>query len=202
MITLVSQRVEFIESYSEYRDCIDQRLVIWLSNNGFIPVPVPNILGEVQLKRWLQNLSATAIVLSGGNDIGQYSSRDETESILLEWAEKNQIPVLGICRGMQFMVKWYGGKLVETDNHVGVRHRLKKIIDEEELPHEVNSYHNFGLRNCPEKFNILAMTDDGFIEAISHKSLPWEGWMWHPERELIFNDIDQKRLNKLFYKRQ
>ena len=200
MITLVSQRVEFIESYSEYRDCIDQRLVIWLSNNGFIPVPVPNILGEVQLKRWLQNLSATAIVLSGGNDIGQYSSRDETESILLEWAEKNQIPVLGICRGMQFMVKWYGGKLVETDNHVGVRHRLKKIIDEEELPHEVNSYHNFGLRNCPEKFNILAMTDDGFIEAISHKSLPWEGWMWHPERELIFNDIDQKRLSNLFYK--
>ena len=200
MITLVSQRVEFIESYSEYRDCIDQRLVIWLSNNGFIPVPVPNILGEVQLKRWLQNLSATAIVLSGGNDIGQYSSRDETESILLEWAEKNQIPVLGICRGMQFMVKWYGGKLVETDNHVGVRHRLKKIIDEEELPHEVNSYHNFGLRNCPENFNILAIADDGFIEAISHKILPWEGWMWHPERELIFNDIDQKRLSNLFYK--
>jgi len=202
MITLVSQRVEFIENYSEYRDCIDQRLVMWLSENGFVPVPVPNILGEVQLKRWLENLSATAIVLSGGNDIGQYSSRDETESILLRWAEKNQIPVLGICRGMQFMVKWYGGKLVETDNHVGVRHRLKKIIDEEELPHEVNSYHNFGLRNCPEKFNILAMTDDGFIEAISHKSLPWEGWMWHPERELTFNDIDQKRLSNLFYKGQ
>ena len=202
MITLVSQRVEFIENYSEYRDCIDQRLVIWLSENGFIPVPVPNILAEVHLKRWLENLSATAIVLSGGNDIGQYSSRDETESILLRWAEKNQIPVLGICRGMQFMVKWYGGKLVETDNHVGVRHRLKKIIDKEELPHEVNSYHNFGLRNCPEKFNILAMTDDGFIEAISHKSLPWEGWMWHPERELTFNDIDQKRLNNLFYKGQ
>ena len=94
MITLVSQRVEFIENYSEYRDCIDQRLVIWLSENGFIPVPVPNILAEVQLKRWLENLSATAIVLSGGNDIGQYSSRDETESILLRWAEKTKFPFL------------------------------------------------------------------------------------------------------------
>ena len=89
MITLVSQRVEFIENYSEYRDCIDQRLLIWLSENGFIPVPVPNIFAEVQMKRWLENLGATAIVLSGGNDIGQFSSRDQTESILLGWAEKN-----------------------------------------------------------------------------------------------------------------
>jgi putative glutamine amidotransferase len=39
----------------------------------------------------------------------------------------------------------------------------------------------------------LAKSEDGSIEAMVHKSLPWEAWMWHPEREVVFfkNDIDR-----------
>ena len=44
------------------------------------------------------------------------------------------------------------------------------------------------------------MTDDGFIEAISHKSLPWEGWMWHPERNLKYKKYFQQKIKKIFTK--
>jgi len=98
---------------------------------------------------------------------------------------------------MQFMVKWFGSELVEVAHHVGIRHSLEKIMPQEILPDEVNSYHNWGLMDCPSQFKVMARTDDGVIEAICHNSLPWEGWMWHPEREKKFNQIDQQRLSNL-----
>ena len=42
-------------------------------------------------------------------------------------------------------------------------------------------------------YEILAESEDGIIEAISHKKLPWEGWMWHPEREEQFVTNDKNR---------
>ena len=56
-------------------------------------------------------------------------------------------------------------------------------------PKEVNSFHDWGLDNCPPNFEIMARTNDGVIEAIKHKVLPWEGWMWHPERYKNFKII-------------
>jgi putative glutamine amidotransferase len=38
---------------------------------------------------------------------------------------------------------------------------------------------------------------DGVIEAIRHEQFPWEGWMWHPEREEVFNMIDTLRMKRL-----
>ena len=40
--------------------------------------------------------------------------------------------------------------------------------------------------------------EDGFIEAIAHRYLPWEGWMWHPERETPFLEQDTRRIKALF----
>ena len=36
-------------------------------------------------------------------------------------------------------------------------------------------------------FRIIAIAQDGVIEAIIHKKHKWLGWMWHPEREKKFN---------------
>ena len=38
---------------------------------------------------------------------------------------------------------------------------------------------------------------DGEIESIVHKSLPWKGIMWHPEREEEFNKLDIKYIREL-----
>ena len=89
------------------------------------------------------------------------------------------------------------GVLEDVDNHVRARHRLLFNAKEEKFPESVNSYHNKILSNCPEKYEILATSEDGCIEAIAHKDLPWEGWMWHPEREANVSEIEIGRFGKL-----
>ena len=46
-------------------------------------------------------------------------------------------------------------------------------------------------------FQILAKSEDGNLEAMRHKDLPWEAWMWHPEREKVFTRNNQERFRKL-----
>jgi N5-(cytidine 5'-diphosphoramidyl)-L-glutamine hydrolase len=202
----ITQRVDRVESYDEYRDALDQRLTDWVVYSGFIPVPIPNSLVDTALSNnlqpsmdsWLSGVGIDAFLLSGGNDIGDIKQRDLTEKYLLLWAEKYKKPVLGICRGMQMMGVYAGGNLIEVDGHVRTRHQLQiKNSETQSLPETVNSYHNLSLENCPEVFEILAKSEGGNIEAMKHKVLPWEGWMWHPERERQFNQIDLVRFKKL-----
>jgi N5-(cytidine 5'-diphosphoramidyl)-L-glutamine hydrolase len=89
---------------------------------------------------------------------------------------------------MQMMGMYAGGGLMWVDGHVGVRHKLQDGDKASDLfPEPVNSYHNQALQGCPEGFKILAKSEDGNLEAMMHKELPWEAWMWHPERESIFS---------------
>lgn len=202
MKVAVSQRVDHYPDRDETRDALDQRLIVFLRVAGFLPVPVPNGLHQTfpdgrcnhqPLDAWLSAINPQALVLSGGNDIGQSSERDLTESFLLEHAQLHRLPLLGICRGMQMMAYWSGAHLYRVHGHVRTRHRLTG-----EIAGHVNSYHGFSLSTCPEGFRILARSQDGEIEAIRHESLPWEGWMWHPEREQIFEPHDVQRVKALF----
>ena len=56
---------------------------------------------------------------------------------------------------------------------------------------------NLSLKSSSE-FEILAKSIDGNIEAMSHKKLPWEAWMWHPERDKEFNIYCINRVKQLF----
>jgi putative glutamine amidotransferase len=207
---ILTQRVDFINSYKEIRDSTDQQLSKWLIHAGFLPVPISNklvIIPSVRdawsgkqpiLENWLITIKPHALLLSGGNDIGENPARDETEKFLLEWAQKNRTPILGICRGMQMMAVWSKGKLIRIKNHSSTRHQLKISNLASDWPSEVNSFHRWGLDGCPADFEVKAFTDDNVIEAIKHKQLPWEGWMWHPEREVHFSKKDTRRLKALF----
>jgi putative glutamine amidotransferase len=164
---------------------------------------VPNYLGAVtggisqgiqaELYAWLRAIRPSAVVLSGGNNIGDFPERDATESSLLAWAEEMKIPVLGICRGMQLISVWGRGALKPVEGHVRTRHNLHGSI-----VGEVNSFHHLALSGCPPGYEVLARAEDEEIEAIRHLDLPWEGWMWHPEREQEFSLSDVSRARKLF----
>ena len=78
---VVSQRVDVVENRAEVRDALDQKLVQFFVEIGFLTYPAPNSLVELQngelFKSWLKEIKPEAIVLSGGNNIG--TSQAETK---------------------------------------------------------------------------------------------------------------------------
>ncbi len=200
-VVAVSQRVDEFPDRDETRDALDQRLIAFLHKAGFIPVPVPNGLCKCfangrsdheSLNGWLKAVNPQGFVLSGGNNVGQCIERDLTEGWLLDYAKLHRLPLLGICRGMQMIAQWSGVSLQPVLGHLRTRHHLLG-----EISGEANSFHNFSLTICPDGFEVIAQSEDGEIEAIRHRSLPWEGWMWHPEREVDYAPRDLQRIKGL-----
>ncbi|WP_377293667.1 gamma-glutamyl-gamma-aminobutyrate hydrolase family protein [Rhizobium sp. SG2393] len=191
----VSQRVDDIAGRDERRDGLDQQLVAFLARIDVLPLPMPNGLHACgTLRAWLDDLRPDGLVLSGGNDIGSQSDRDDSEKAALAWAIEGRRPVLGLCRGMQFLGLQADAQLVGVEGHVRTRHALRG-----EIAREVNSFHAFALSGVPAAYRALARADDGHIEAIRHHDLPIEGWMWHPEREPTFNAQDLERARTLLH---
>lgn len=193
----ISQRVDFLPDRGETRDALDQRLVALLAMAGLIPLPVPNSLDAAARDTWLATIDPAGVVLSGGNDIGQVPTRDATETALLDFARARSLPALGICRGMQMMAHVAGGRLARVTGHVRARHDLTGAD-----ARNVNSFHDWSPADCPPGYSVTARSEDGGIEAIRHVTLPWRGWMWHPEREVKFDARDLADIRELFGARE
>jgi putative glutamine amidotransferase len=195
----ITQRIIEVSEVNEQRDSLDHRLVELVLSLSMLPIPIPNKLitrensTKDQLIAWLTKINLSGIILSGGEDLGKNLDRDNLEFGILNWAKSQAVPVLGICRGMQIMGSWAGIELVEIPNHIKTRHQLNGKIQQ-----DVNSFHNFSLKDCPIGFTVMAESSDRAIEAIRHTLLPWEGWMWHPEREIPYSKVDVERIRNLF----
>ncbi len=190
----ITMRILQAEGYDEPRDALASVWASFLNTalSEAIWMPLPNI-GRDSIKGYCEQWGINRLILSGGEDFGVSPMRDETEHQLLVWAAEHNIPVLGVCRGMQMMAAHKGISLKLVDGHVRQRHALQGS-----LTHEVNSFHRYSLAECPQDFVVTAYAEDGEIEAIKHTTLQWEGWMWHPEREVPFNTIDIDCLKALF----
>ena len=198
----ITQRINYVYEISEARDCLDQKLNLFVQEAGHTPVPLPNVVLNTsnnlntldKIDVWIKNLSIRGILLSGGENYNEKPERDLLEFNLITYAIENNIPLLGICRGMQIISKKFGVNSKKITNHVAVNHKIVGDINE-----IVNSYHNYSIESCPKEFNSIAIsTQDNEIEAIRHKKLPIEGWMWHPEREIEFKKNDLNRFNNIF----
>lgn len=170
----VTQRVEYVEASKERRDALSQEWAELAEICGFVPLILPNRLptaGEI-----FQKIPPDGILLTGGNDIGDAPERDETERFLIQRAAEARIPLLGVCRGMQMILNYFGTPLQKVEGHVRVEHPLSN-------GDVVNSFHGWGTAECKEPLVPEAWSGDGILEAVRHQNYPWiRGIMWHPER--------------------
>ena len=196
----ITQRIDFIKNRNEYRDSIDQALIKLIISTGHSPLLVPNSLihddNSEMLEKWLLDHNPEGILISGGNDIGQYINRDNTEKYIYHWAVRKNLPVLGICRGMQLIGLLNGTSLKKVKFHVNERHNVSNTSNNKESIK--NSYHSFSLLKCPKNFKVTYTSNDGEIEAIKHNQKKILGIMWHPERENIFMDEDINLIKFVF----
>ena len=188
---------------------------------GGTPVVIPPYDDEKALVSLLDTLDG--IVLSGGADIDpDYLSeepldcisinprRDAQEMMLVRLAVDRQIPVLGICRGIQVLAAALGGKLyqdIKTQHDAECIEHSQTIarglpshdvrLVKDSLLHSlfgretlaVNSFHHQAVKEVPTGFRVTATAPDGIIEGMESTAFRTIlGVQWHPECFLLEND--------------
>ncbi len=188
---------------------------------GGTPVVIPPYDNDKSLVSLLDTLDG--IVLSGGADIDPdylreepldcvsvNPRRDAQELLLVHLAVARQIPVLGICRGIQTLAAALGGKLYQDirtqHDRPCIEHSqtiarglpshqvslekdsvLYGLFQKDSLA--VNSFHHQAVKEAPAGFRVTAWGPDGIIEAMESVSFrPILGVQWHPECFLLEND--------------
>lgn len=201
----ISMRVVEATGYQERRDALAHDwypFLDWVLGERATWLMIPN-LGDKAVRDFVRAQRIDGLILSGGNDIGDSPIRDETETALIEYALENNMPLVGICRGLQLLWRYFGGALspVPTETHIAKRHLVYPtdewaVLTGENTPFEVNSFHTMGLSQkiCPEALIALATTSEQQIEAVKHSQAPMLGLMWHPEREQPYADHDKHLL--------
>lgn len=189
------------EKTQELRDCLDQAWTVFLESMGYFIIPLAN--STKNIVAYMKALQLDMIILSGGNDLQGVNQavdvsplRDDIENKIINFAENNGIPLLGVCRGMQMLNRYYGGTLSMLDGHVATKHKVA-IIDKEHAlwpeAFKVNSYHRYGIHqnDLAQCLMPLVIADDGTIEAVKHNHYNFWGIMWHPERNDIMQEYDR-----------
>ena len=188
---------------------------------GGTPIVIPAFDDTDAMVSLLEEVDA--LILSGGGDINPLylgeepmrelgsvnPARDWQELMLVKLAANRQIPVLGICRGIQVMAAALGGTLYqdiyketsatlkhsqETERHVATHSvriasssRLAAIFGATNL--HVNSFHHQAVKEAPAGFAVTAVSPDGLIEAMeSTDCKSMIGVQWHPECMILGGD--------------
>ncbi|WP_059103094.1 gamma-glutamyl-gamma-aminobutyrate hydrolase family protein [Shouchella shacheensis] len=197
---------------------------------GGVPVVLP--LGSVEMaKEWMS--LCDGLLLSGGEDIDPHSfqadpspqlkttngKRDKLEIELTRIAQKQQTPILGLCRGITLLNVALGGTVIQdipTKNPKAINHyqqaarpeathgihidsnsRLYQVLGRSST--RVNSMHHQAIDELAPTLKAVATAPDGVIEAVEgteESPLLW-GVQWHPD-EMAGEDPSMARLFKEF----
>lgn len=200
---------------------------------GGVPVVLPPFEDRDALAGVLD--AVDGLLLSGGGDmnplfVGEEPERglhqvnykrDLCELLLIRLAYDRQIPMLGICRGIQMLAVALGGtiwqdinsqvcgRLIGHDQQLDRRYAshtvcisngstiLGRIFDEDIL--SVNSLHHQAVRAAGKKLRVCAFSPDGLIEAVeSAEYKPILGVQWHPECFILRGDTSMMPLFRWF----
>ena len=141
------------------------------------------------------------VILAGGADYGEVPDRDAFEIALGLGAMERDIPLLGVCRGMQLMNLARGGTLIEHlpdvlghedhravpgafgDHSVRLTHGSLAARAAGAVSHPTKSHHHQGVDAIGEGFEVTGWaTVDDLVEAIEDPTRRFAlGVQWHPE---------------------
>lgn len=194
-----------------YVNTVNIRMV---AENGGVPVLLPNPFDEDKLKAALDMVDG--LYLPGGVDVDPHLYGEEplagmgsfdpdwdaVDVVVAKAALERNMPILGICRGMQVLnvaaggtlyqdipsqvpgalkhsqkgPRWAASHAVELDGES----RLAKTLGATEL--RINSYHHQAVKDVAPGFRAVANAPDGVIEAIESTQHRYAvGVQWHPE---------------------
>jgi putative glutamine amidotransferase len=194
---------------------IKNRYIAAVEAAGGIPVILPIVRNPALCAALLKSLDGLLLTGSGPDiDPRRYGERQRftfkvmspertrSEYALVIQARKRDLPVLGICGGMQLMTVALGGTLIQdidkqlqdslqhrmTGPATGICHgvriargsRLREILGREAV--QVNSSHHQAVKTVPRTLKVSASSPDGVIEAVEDPSRRFFlGVQWHPE---------------------
>ena len=120
---------------------------------------------------------------------------------LVRTAARLEIPVFGVCLGLQGMVEAFGGELGVLDYPMHgkpstVIHRNIGVFEGLPERFKIGRYHSlYALPDkLPAMFEVTAESDDGIIMGIRHRTLPMEAVQFHPESILTLEGEHGLRL--------
>lgn len=164
---------------------------------GGLPIAIlPSSLDQID-----QLNKIDGFIMQGGDEYNSYDFK------IIDYAYKNNVPMLGICLGMQAMAYYFDGKIEDLDNlfhkqkkdyvhSITINHdsKLYDILKEDEI--NVNSRHKSYVKDT--KLKIVARAHDNLIEAVEDSSKDFFiGVQWHPETIIHF-DKNAETLIKAF----
>ncbi len=182
---------------------VAQPYVDMIAKENWLPIIIPH---QEKLFEEYIKICDGFVFIGGSNDCtpqiyqaqnthskGCNLSQDKEELQLMSLIEKSKKPLLGICRGMQLMNIYFGGSLIQdvTNSQLHCQYTNQDIsvhsvtINESRyLPsgeYNVNSVHHQAVQKIGSNLLITSTSEDGIIESLEHKTLPWIGVQWHPE---------------------
>lgn len=180
---------------------------------GGTPIVIPPLANREAIVNTLSHIDG--LILSGGGDYnplwcGEDPSpklhsinreRDLPELLITQLAYNRQIPMLGICRGIQTLAMALGGKVRQDIGDTKGLIKHSQDADRNEPTHvvsldkdsilynlyepdkiAVNSFHHQAVGDAGNKFKVVARSADGVIEAMeSSEFKSILGVQWHPE---------------------
>ena len=179
---------------------------------GGVPLIIPPVADKNTLLNTLNHIDA--LILSGGGDFnplyaheepsnrlhGINSERDLPELMITQLAYNRQMPILGVCRGIQTLAMALGGRIWQdisektTNKHSQDAERNELThsvnIEPDSVLHDifgrekmlVNSFHHQAVREPGPRFRVVAKAPDNIVEAMeSSEFKPIIGVQWHPE---------------------
>jgi anthranilate synthase len=167
----------------DYEDSFVHTLANYLRQTG---AEVTTVRGadDEQLREALDNVRPDLVFLSPGPG----APRDFDVSRAISQALDRELPVFGVCLGLQALVEHFGGELDLLDYPM---HGKSSVIDVrggwtfQGLPKrfEAGRYHSIFATpgGLPDELTVTAETDDGVIMGIEHSELPVAAVQFHPE---------------------